>query len=123
MSDEKRVLVVEDHPANLRLLMELLEMRGIAAHGVRQGDEAVAAARRFKPHLVLMDLQLPGMDGLEATRQLKADPATARVPVVAVTANALGIEEQRARSAGCDGFLSKPVDMPELFGVLDRYLG
>lgn len=118
---QKRVLIVEDNPSNSRLLTELLLLKGFKTEAVADGLEVLGAAKAFRPSLVLMDIDLPGQDGLAATRELRADPSTCDIPVVALTAFALGKDERRAREAGCDDFLSKPVDVPELFAALDRY--
>ena len=103
------VLVVEDTPANMKLVTLLLQKEGYDVLQARTAEEAIAIARDKVPQLVLMDVTLPGMDGLQATRVLKADPRTKAVPVVAVTALAMHGDEERIRAAGCDGYVSKPI--------------
>ncbi|MEZ5288163.1 MAG: response regulator, partial [Vicinamibacterales bacterium] len=96
------LLLVEDNPANAEMLRRRLERRGFEVHVTADGSDALAAITRVAPDLILMDLGLPGMDGLEVTRRLKADPARRRIPVIALTAHALRTDEARALEAGCD---------------------
>lgn len=105
-----RILVVEDNPANMKLAAFLLEKEGHEVLRAADAAEGLRLARERRAELVLMDIQLPGMDGLEATRRLKADPATAAIPVIALTAFAMKGDEERMRAAGCDGYISKPID-------------
>jgi two-component system cell cycle response regulator DivK len=118
----KTILIVEDAAMNRDLLVQLLEDR---YHLVLAGDgtEAIARASEVQPDLILMDLSLPRMDGWEATQQLKADEKLARIPVIALSAHAMRGEEERARAAGCDEFLTKPIDEDLLFDTLARRLG
>lgn len=118
----KTILIVEDVVMNRELLVQLLEndYRLLMAC---DGEEAVAIAREKRPDLILMDLSLPRMDGWEATRRIKADPAVGSIPVIAVTAHAMQGDEARARDNGCDDYLSKPVDERLLFAKLDAFLG
>lgn len=104
------ILVVDDNATNLELLRLLLETGGMLARGVRTAGEAIEIARATPPDLILMDVAMPGMDGLTATRMLKADARTRDIPVVAVTSHARGQDEEEARSAGCDGYITKPVE-------------
>jgi two-component system cell cycle response regulator DivK len=109
-----RILVIEDNPANARLARFVLARAG---HEVLEAGDASAGieiARRERPDLVLMDIQLPGMDGLEATRRLRADPATRALKVLALTAFAMKGDEEKMRAAGCDGYLAKPYEHGEL---------
>lgn len=118
----KTILIVEDIELNRDLLAQLLEDRYrlvFAGNGV----SALERAATEKPDLVLMDLSLPRMDGWEATRRLKADPTLAHIPVIALTAHAMADDEARARAAGCDDFLTKPVEEDALFDKLANYLG
>lgn len=104
------ILVVDDTPANLRLAEFLLARAGFSVRTAENASEAWAAVREAPPALILMDLQLPGVDGFALTAQLKRDPALGRVPIVAMTAYAMTGDDQRAREAGCDWYLSKPID-------------
>lgn len=108
------ILVVDDNATNLELLRLLLETGGMLARGVRTAGEAIEIARATPPDLILMDVAMPGMDGLTATRMLKADARTRDIPVVAVTSHARGQDEEEARSAGCDGYITKPVEPRDL---------
>jgi len=105
-----RVLVVEDNAVNLELITALLEQEGCQVLVAETAEAALRLARTARPHLILMDVQLPGMTGYEAARQLRDDPSTAAIPVVAVTAQAMRGDEARAAQAGCAGYLTKPVD-------------
>jgi two-component system cell cycle response regulator DivK len=117
----KTVLIVEDVELNRDLLVQLLQdsYRLLLAP---DGVSAIESARAWRPDLILMDLSLPRMDGWEATRRLKADSELARIPVVALSAHAMRGEEVRARAAGCDDFLAKPIDEMVLFDTLARHL-
>ena len=106
----KRVLVVDDNAVNRRLLQVLLRFRGYEVCEAASAPEAFATLREKPPHLILMDLRLPGMDGLTVTRRLKADPATREIPVVAVTSYAMKGDEETARAAGCCAYVTKPID-------------
>ena len=125
MSDllhSESILVVDDEPANLRLLVVLLSRHGYQVHAARTAEEALEIAAKIRPRLVLADIQLPGMDGLEMTRQLKSTPETKDTVVVAVTAFAMKGDEQKALQAGCDGYITKPIDVATLPGILRKYL-
>jgi len=112
--DGKRILVVEDTAENMRLFRAVLKLEG--AHILEAGDGAagVAEAQRELPDLILMDIQMPGMDGLTATRLLKSTAATASIPVIAVTASVMAADLGKIQEAGCDGYISKPID-PDTF--------
>lgn len=116
------VLIVEDNALNMELLERFLAREGYRVARAPDGRAGLEEARRLQPQVILMDLQLPDLDGLEVTRRLKADPATRGIPVVAVTARGLKGEEDQARSAGCDDFLPKPVDRRKLARCLRRVL-
>ena len=118
----RRILVVEDVEYNRDLLVQLLEEE---YEVVTAGDGAagIEAAVGHQPDLILMDLSLPGIDGWEATRRLKARPETAAIPVIALTAHAMQGDEERARACGCDDYLTKPIDEDQLFAKLTRLLG
>jgi putative two-component system response regulator len=121
-SGSPRVLVVEDNPVNLELVAALLEQAGCQILSVTTAGPGLRLAVAERPDLILMDLQLPDMTGYEATRRLKTDPATAAIPVVALTAQAMRGEEARAKEAGCDGFLMKPLDTQAFRETLRRFL-
>jgi two-component system cell cycle response regulator DivK len=104
------------------MVAEYLQFRGFAVRQVPSGSEALQVARRELPRIILMDLSMPGVDGWEATRQLKADPNTREAIVIAVTAHALNLDEQKARDAGCDGFIAKPFDLSALADGLERVM-
>ncbi|HEY3282086.1 MAG TPA: response regulator [Armatimonadota bacterium] len=104
------VLVVEDNEINMELACDLLEAAGHQVRRAFNGEEAVAIAGAELPDLILMDVQMPGMDGLEATRRLKHDVRTRHIPIIALTARAMAGEKEMILSAGCDGYISKPID-------------
>lgn len=116
------LLVVDDHAVNLKLARVILEASGYEVHTAGDAEQALQALQQFRPRLILMDLQLPGMDGLELTRRLKADPATADIPVVALTAYAMVGDAERARAAGCDDYITKPLERKLLLETLTRLL-
>jgi len=118
----QRILVVEDQPDNRRILRDLLTSADFEVIEAEDGEAGLAAAAAQKPDLVLMDVQLPGIDGYEATRRLKADAVLRDVPVIAVTAHALSGAEQEARAAGCDGYISKPISPRQLLAKVREYL-
>jgi len=117
----KTILIVEDIELNRELLAQLLE----DDHRLLLAGDGVAALElaRTQPDLILMDLSLPKLDGWEATRRLKADPAFAHIPIIVLTAHAMRGDEERARASGCDDFLTKPIDEDRLFEKVARYLG
>jgi two-component system, cell cycle response regulator DivK len=116
------VLVVDDNAANRDLVAWLLGARGFEVRTAADGDEMLEVLASFRPGLILMDIQLPGVDGLELTRRLKASPATSGIPVVAVTAHAMKGDEARMRAAGCDGYLAKPIDVKTLPAFVARHV-
>jgi CheY-like chemotaxis protein len=109
MSNE-RILVVDDHPTNRKLICDLLGWFGYAVSQATDAEKALDAVREGKPHLILLDIGLPGMDGLTLARQLKADEATRDIRILALTAFAMKGDEQRALAAGCDGYVAKPIN-------------
>lgn len=117
-----RILLVEDNPDNREMLSRRLLRRGFELHFAVNGEEAVTMAAQTRPDLVLMDLSLPIMDGWEATRLIKADPATSAIPVIALTAHAMAGDRERALNAGCDDYDTKPVDLTRLLGKMDALL-
>lgn len=118
-----RILVIEDNPANMKLASVLLHSAGHSVLTALDAESGLALARTERPDLILMDIQLPGMDGLAATAMLKHDPATAGIPVIAVTAMAMTADRAKTRDAGCDGYISKPLRYRELYGCIDALLG
>lgn len=108
-----RVLVIEDNAANMKLAVFLLEKAGYEVFQANDAETGLAVARSERPDLVLMDIQLPGMDGLAATQELKADPETASIKIVAVTAHAMKTEKAAILAAGCDGYIAKPIRYKE----------
>jgi len=121
MAGEK-ILIVDDNPTNLKLVAYLMTANGYQVTTALDAEAALAAIRREAPRLILMDVQLPGMDGLELTRRLKADPATHDIIVVAVTAYAMKGDQDRALAAGCDDYVAKPIDTRTLPDAIARHL-
>jgi two-component system, cell cycle response regulator DivK len=117
-----KVLVVEDNAANMTLSIFLLESAGHAVISATDAEAGLMLARAEQPDLILMDIQLPGMDGLEATRLLKQDDATRAIPVIALTALAMKGDEQRIRAAGCDGYIAKPLAYKDFLTVISAQL-
>jgi CheY-like chemotaxis protein len=117
-----QILMVDDHPGNLKLLSFILTKAGHEVRVAVDAAEALSVLEEYRPRLILMDLQLPGMDGLELTRRLKGNPVHRDVVIVAVTASAMKGDEQRARQAGCDGYITKPIDTRLLPDLVDRFL-
>jgi two-component system cell cycle response regulator DivK len=116
------ILVVEDNPANLELVAFLLESAGHTVISAPDAEAGLTLARSEQPALILMDIQLPGMDGLEATGLLKADEVTRDIPVIALTALAMKGDEERIRAAGCDGYIAKPLVYKEFLATVASYL-
>jgi two-component system, cell cycle response regulator DivK len=116
------ILVIEDNPDNLELVRFLLEQAGYVVTGVSDGSLGLAAVRENKPDLVLLDMSLPGMDGWKVAQQIKADSQTASTLIVALTAHTLPGDRKRALDAGCDGFISKPLDVPNFLNQVSSFL-
>lgn len=116
------LLLVEDNDMNGQMLARRLARRGFAVTLAVDGQQAVDTARQLHPAVILMDLQLPILDGWEATRLLKAGPDTRTIPVIALTAHAMSEDRQRALDAGCDEYETKPIDLPRLLDKIDRLL-
>ena len=116
------ILVVEDNTANMTLAVYLLESVGHTVLSATDAEAGLALARAEHPDLILMDIQLPGMDGLEATAQLKGDEATRAIPVIALTALAMKGDEERIRAAGCDGYIAKPMRYKEFLATVANQL-
>jgi two-component system, cell cycle response regulator DivK len=119
----KKLLVVEDDPIIMNLIVILLEREGYSVMQAGSAEEGLALASEHSPSLILMDVALPGMDGLEATRLLKAGEATRKIPVVALTAQAMKQDAERAERAGCDGFIAKPLSTRSFLSEVARFLG
>jgi CheY-like chemotaxis protein len=118
----EQILIVDDNPTNLKLVAFMLSSRGYDVRTATDATECLASVDRAPPHMILMDLQLPGMGGLDLTRRLKADPRTRAIIVVALTAYAMKGDDEKARAAGCDGYVTKPIDVRTLPGVIADYL-
>jgi CheY-like chemotaxis protein len=116
------ILVVDDNPTNLKLLRLLLSGESYAVRTAGDAGEALGVLKEFRPRLILLDLQMPGMDGFELARRLKSDAATQDIVIVALTAYAMKGDEERAREAGCDGYVSKPIDTRALPAIIARHL-
>jgi two-component system cell cycle response regulator DivK len=118
----QRILVVEDQEDNMQILRDLLTSAGYDLIEAVNGEEALALVKQ-QPDLILMDIQIPIIDGYEATRRIKADPTLRAIPIIAVTSHAMDGGEEKARAAGCDDFVPKPYSPRELLGKIRRYLG
>ena len=116
------ILIVEDNPKNLKLVRDTLQVKGYRTIEAGTGEEGVQLAHDQRPALILMDIQLPGINGVEAFRQLRADPATQAIPVVAVTASVMAQERQKVMAAGFDGFQGKPISVRELLETVRQIL-
>jgi CheY-like chemotaxis protein len=117
-----KILLVEDNELNRDMLSRRLERRGFTVVMAVDGGQGVQMALTEKPDLILMDMGLPVLDGWEATRQVRADPATSHVPIIALTAHAMSSDEQKAKEAGCDDFDTKPVELPRLLEKINALL-
>jgi two-component system, cell cycle response regulator DivK len=116
------ILIVDDNLQNLKLARVILATEGYNVRTAADAEEALARLRKSRPLVILMDLQLPGMDGLQLTRQLKGDPATRGIRIIALTAYAMKGDEEKAFAAGCDGYLSKPIDAERLLEIVRSHL-
>lgn len=116
------ILIVDDNPQNLKLARVLLASEGYEVCMAVDAEQALTLLETFTPRLILMDLQLPGMDGLELTRRLKADPERRSISIVALTAYAMKGDEVKALAAGCDGYVTKPIDVEELPRIVQQHL-
>ncbi len=118
-----KILIVEDNEMNRDMLSRRLERKGYAIVLAGDGTECLRVARAERPSLILMDMSLPVVDGWEATRQLKADPATQTIPVIALTAHAMAGDREKALAAGCDDYDTKPIEFGRLLGKIEAMLG
>ena len=119
----KTVLIVEDNELNMKLFRDLLEAHGYQTSGTSNGFEALDLVRKLRPDLILMDIQLPQVSGLEVTRWIKDDPELRAIPVVAVTAFAMKGDEERILQGGCEGYISKPISVSHFLETIARYIG
>ncbi len=118
----KRILVVEDQADNRQILRDMLASTDYEMTEAEDGEQALAAVAQHRPDLILMDIQLPILDGYEATRRIKADPALRSIPIIAVTSYAMSGDEEKAREAGCDDFVPKPYSPRELLAKIHKFL-
>lgn len=119
----KRILMIEDTEDNRQILRDLMASAGYELIEAADGAAGVAMAAEHKPDLILMDIQLPVLDGYEATRRIKANPALRAIPIIAVTSYALSGDEEKARAAGCDGYVAKPFSPRQLLATIREHLG
>jgi two-component system cell cycle response regulator DivK len=119
----KRILVIEDHEENRRIMRDLLTHAGYEMLEAVTGEDGIVAAGLERPDLILMDIQLPGLDGYDTTRRIKADPALRPIPIIAVTSYALSGDDQKALAAGCDAYVTKPFSPRALLGKIREFLG
>jgi len=119
----KKILIVEDNEQNLYLMQYMLEKSGYSVVIAHSGEEAVISAVQEKPDLILMDIQLPDMDGLEVTRRIRASEADGKIPIVAVTSFAMAGDREKALAAGCNGYIEKPINPENFLGEIAKYLG
>jgi two-component system, cell cycle response regulator DivK len=119
----KRILVVEDNELNMKLLNDVLEAHGYEVMSTARGAVALEWARQYRPDLILMDLQLPDLSGLEATQQLKADAKTRHIPIIAVTAFAMTGDEKKALDHGCDAYVAKPIVLRSFLDLVANFIG
>jgi len=118
----RHILVVEDQEDNRQIVRDLLTANDYEMTEAENGEEALVAVTKDRPDLILMDIQLPVMDGYEVTRRIKADPSLSSIPVIAVTSYALSGDEEKARAAGCDDFVPKPFSPRQLLAKIRQYL-
>ncbi|AZU03927.1 response regulator receiver protein DivK [Glycocaulis alkaliphilus] len=119
----KKVLIVEDNELNMKLFHDLLEAHGYETLQTREGLKAIDIAREHRPDLILMDIQLPEVSGLDVTKWLKSDEDLSGIPVVAVTAFAMKGDEERIREGGCEGYLSKPITVTSFIETIRKFIG
>jgi two-component system cell cycle response regulator DivK len=117
-----KILIIEDNPANMKLAILLVRNAGHTALCAADAETGLTLARADQPNLILMDIQLPGMDGMAATRLLKGDPATAAIPIIALTAMAMKEDQAKTKLAGCDAYIAKPLRYKELYAAIDALL-
>lgn len=120
---KKRILIVEDNDLNLKLFRDLLTAHGYETIETKEGNEAITLARSEHPDLILMDIQLPEISGLDVTRRLKAEEHSRDIPIIAVTAFAMKDDEEKILSAGCQAYISKPISIVPFLNTVRRFLG
>lgn len=123
MSAKKKVLIVEDNELNMKLFDDLLTAHGYATVKTREGVKVLDIARAEMPNLIVMDIQLPEISGLEITQQIKSDAQLKSIPIVAVTAFAMKGDEEKIRQGGCEDYISKPISITEFIGIVQKHLG
>ncbi len=119
---KKRILVIEDNPINRKLMRVLIAMADLEVLEAAEAETGIALARERRPDLILMDVQLPGMDGLDATRLIKSNPDLAGIAVVAVTSFAMAGDEEKARAAGCSGYITKPINTRTFIREISKFM-
>ena len=119
----KTVLIVEDNELNMKLFHDLLEAHGYSTVGTRSGVEAIELARTHRPDLILMDIQLPEVSGLEVTKWIKEDDELRAIPIIAVTAFAMKGDEEKIREGGCEAYIAKPISVAGFLATVERFLG
>ena len=123
MEEKKKILIVEDNELNMKLFHDLLEVHGYETFQTKDGREAMDLARKHKPHLILMDIQLPEVSGLDVTKWIKEDEELKNIPVIAVTAFAMKGDEEKIRNGGCEAYISKPISVMHFLDVVRKHLG
>ncbi|MFT5489525.1 MAG: two-component system cell cycle response regulator DivK [Paracoccaceae bacterium] len=121
--DQKKILIVEDNELNMKLFHDLLEVHGYTTLQTKDGREALQLAREHRPDLILMDIQLPEVSGLEVTKWIKADDELKSIPVIAVTAFAMKGDEEKIRSGGCEAYIAKPISVNSFLETIQTVLG
>jgi len=119
----KKILIVEDNDLNLKLFNDLLEAHGYETVEIRDGLDAVAVVKRHKPDLIIMDIQLPEISGLDVTKKIKAEKEIADIPIIAVTAFAMKDDEEKIMRAGCQAYISKPISIIHFLDTIRKFLG
>ena len=118
----KVILIVEDDEKNLKLFRDILQFHGYSILEAVDGSQAIDLAKEHKPDLILMDMQLPVMDGFDATRRIKSDESLEKIPIIALTALAMSGDMKRMMAAGCDGYISKPINLTEFLLTIEKYI-
>ena len=119
----KRILIIEDNESNIYLISFILKKHGYEVIKARSGEEGIAIACKTRPDLIIMDIQLPGLDGLEATRRIRDSEGDGKVPIVALTSYAMMVDREKALEAGCTGYIEKPINPDTFVGEIERYFG